>query len=59
MRLSSKGELFKTRALKLKTIAKISIAEVIAKTAFILAIIIDIKVVEIKASFLTFEVINI
>lgn len=48
-RLSNRGELSKTKALKLETTIK---------TASILAIIIDIEVANSKTSFLAFRAIN-
>lgn len=55
----SRKELSKTGILRLGTIAKILMTEVITNIAFILAIIIDAKIAKIKASFLTFGIANI
>lgn len=54
--LNGREKLFKFRVSKLETTAKISVAEVTAKIASILAIIIDKKVLKTEASFLSFKI---
>lgn len=58
MHLSGKKNLSKTRVSRLEIIKKISIAEIIAKTAFILATVIDVEVVETKADFSVSKIAN-
>lgn len=51
MHLNSKVKLFKTKTSRFKTAVNLIIIGVITKIAFMLAIIIDAKIVKIKASF--------
>lgn len=59
MRWSSKEKLSKPKVSRFEIIARISVARVIAKAAFILAIVINTKIAKIKASFLAFGITDI
>lgn len=58
MHLSNRRKLFKTGALRLETTVRTSVIGAIAKTVFMLAIVINVEVAETKASFLASRVEN-
>lgn len=58
MHLSNRGKLFKIGASRLETTVRTSVIEAIAKTVFMLAIVINVEVAKTKASFLTSRVEN-
>lgn len=59
MCLNGKEELSETGALRLRTIIRILITKIFAKTPSILATIIDAEIVKIKTSFLASEMAEI
>lgn len=56
--LSSRGKLSKTGASRLKTIIRILIVGAIARIVFMLAIIIDAKIIKTEASFLASKIVD-